>query len=95
MSSCPFFAHALSAGTDFDFARNTRQVAPALKKEEELYIQQNDIVGTLPIPPSTVFFLDWIGFHGTSWHLAYHILRTHFADSLTVGYPLFCNLTLV
>ncbi|KAG0036333.1 hypothetical protein BGZ82_004359 [Podila clonocystis] len=29
-------------GTDFDFARNTRQIAPALKKEEELYIKQND-----------------------------------------------------
>ncbi|KAG0042140.1 hypothetical protein BGZ83_000843 [Gryganskiella cystojenkinii] len=32
-------------GTDFDFARNTRQVAPALKKEEELYIQQHDLGG--------------------------------------------------
>ncbi|KAF9417901.1 hypothetical protein BGZ94_009821 [Podila epigama] len=30
-------------GTDFDFAKNTRQIAPALKKEEELYIQQNDV----------------------------------------------------
>ncbi|KAG0347878.1 hypothetical protein BG004_006674 [Podila humilis] len=29
-------------GTDFDFARNTRQIAPALKQEEELYVQQND-----------------------------------------------------
>lgn len=29
-------------GTDFDFARNTRQIAPALKQEEELYIKQND-----------------------------------------------------
>ncbi|KAF9302994.1 hypothetical protein BGZ74_004512 [Mortierella antarctica] len=29
-------------GTDFDFVRNTRQIAPALKKEEELYIKQND-----------------------------------------------------
>ncbi|KAG0265452.1 hypothetical protein BG011_004672 [Mortierella polycephala] len=29
-------------GTDFDFARNTRQIAPALKKEEELYIKQNE-----------------------------------------------------
>ncbi|KAF9290981.1 hypothetical protein BGZ68_005568 [Mortierella alpina] len=34
-----------AVGTDFDFARNTRQVAPALKKEEELYIKQNDHVG--------------------------------------------------
>ncbi|KAI1315365.1 hypothetical protein EDD11_000924 [Mortierella claussenii] len=33
---------AAGAGTDFDFASNTRQIAPALKKEEELYIKQND-----------------------------------------------------
>ncbi|KAF8975815.1 hypothetical protein BGZ46_008813 [Entomortierella lignicola] len=34
-----------AAGTDFDFASNTRQIAPALKKEEELYIKQNDLGG--------------------------------------------------
>ncbi|KAF9371911.1 hypothetical protein BGX21_004961, partial [Mortierella sp. AD011] len=33
------------AGTDFDFASNTRQIAPALKKEEELYIKQNELAG--------------------------------------------------
>ncbi|KAI7818802.1 topoisomerase II-associated protein PAT1-domain-containing protein [Gamsiella multidivaricata] len=32
-------------GTDFDFASNTRQIAPALKKEEELYIKQNEHAG--------------------------------------------------
>ncbi|KAF9327249.1 hypothetical protein BGZ91_001551, partial [Linnemannia elongata] len=32
-------------GTDFDFAKNTHQVAPALKKEEELYIKQSDHSG--------------------------------------------------
>ncbi|KAF9097924.1 hypothetical protein BGX23_007630 [Mortierella sp. AD031] len=32
-------------GTDFDFAKNTHQVAPALKKEEELYIKQSDHAG--------------------------------------------------
>ncbi|KAF9990122.1 hypothetical protein BGZ75_003449 [Mortierella antarctica] len=40
-----FGAVGSDEGTDFDFARNTRQIAPALKKEEELYIKQNDHAG--------------------------------------------------
>ncbi|KAG0279694.1 hypothetical protein BGZ95_000484 [Linnemannia exigua] len=36
---------SLTNCTDFDFAKNTHQVAPALKKEEELYIKQNDHTG--------------------------------------------------
>ncbi|KAF9582412.1 hypothetical protein BGW38_000246 [Lunasporangiospora selenospora] len=29
-------------GTDFDFAKNTHHIAPALKKEEELYMKQSE-----------------------------------------------------
>ncbi|KAF9366212.1 hypothetical protein BGX34_005138 [Mortierella sp. NVP85] len=31
-------------GTDFDFATNTSQIAPALRKEEELYVKHNERV---------------------------------------------------
>ncbi|KAI8347404.1 topoisomerase II-associated protein PAT1-domain-containing protein [Mortierella sp. GBAus27b] len=36
------------AGTDFDFATNTRQIAPALRKEEELYVRHNERVDEVP-----------------------------------------------
>jgi hypothetical protein len=41
--------HFSTTGTDFDFAKNTHQVAPALKKEEELYIKQSDHSGECQI----------------------------------------------